>query len=229
MNVATDIRVLWAGRNEAQPSWVYTLSTSERRRYAAYKDKRQSEAFLVGAHMVRILASMMLGMPEATLDVERTCLECGRDHDVPRIAGSSLAVSVSHSAEAIVVVMSRVGNIGVDVEQIPSLPVARTVASRCLAPDEAVSSEAEFATIWTRKEAVVKCTHDGILRVPLNRVRVSGPNETPVLLSYPGRPELPAVLRFLPLRMVPSGYRGALAFIGAEPFELSEDTLANRR
>jgi len=53
-----------------------------------------------------------------------------------------------------------------------------------------------FYRYWTRKEAVVKATGDGIT-VDLQLVRVSGVDEPPRLLSYPDRPAIAAAIRDL--------------------------------
>ena len=44
----------------------------------------------------------------------------------------------------------------------------------------------DFFTYWTRKEALVKATGDGVA-VPLSEVVVTPPGTPPALLGYPGR------------------------------------------
>jgi len=81
----------------------------------------------------------------------------------------------------------------------------------------AVGARHDFITYWTRKEAVVKATGDG-LAVPLREVLVSAPDAAPRLLAYPAR-TLTAVLRDLAPR---PGYAAALAVLAAEPVAVRE-------
>src|SRR5690606_39828108 len=77
-----------------------------------------------------------------------------------------------------------------------------------------VDRYAAFAEVWVRKEAALKATGHG-LRVPPNRVRVSGPADEPELLGWPL--DVPAEhVRFRPLDAGP-GYVAALAVISAAP------------
>jgi transposase InsO family protein len=76
-----------------------------------------------------------------------------------------------------------------------------------------------FFTFWTRKEAVVKVTGDG-LGVPFAELRVSDPK----LLTYPGRDEEPA----LPVDLWPApGYRAALAVLTPTPISVIERPAAD--
>jgi 4'-phosphopantetheinyl transferase len=82
---------------------------------------------------------------------------------------------------------------------------------------EAVTCVADFFTYWTRKEAVVKATGDG-LAVPLRRVRVTPPGVAPALLAYPDR-TLTVQMRDL----APGpGYAAALAVVTGAPVEVRE-------
>jgi 4'-phosphopantetheinyl transferase len=64
---------------------------------------------------------------------------------------------------------------------------------------------------WTRKEAVVKATGEG-LRVPLTDLHVSAPDQSPRLLAWYGRPELTGRLQLHALNPGP-GYAACLALI----------------
>ena len=75
-----------------------------------------------------------------------------------------------------------------------------------------------FFTYWTRKESVTKATGEG-LRVVLTGLRVSGPEEPPAVLAYPGRAQLPAAM----VDLHPgAGYKGALTVLTTGPVRVEE-------
>jgi 4'-phosphopantetheinyl transferase len=133
------------------------------------------------------------------------------------IPGSGLHVSVSHSADRVAVALTRLGPVGVDVEEIGDLDPDE-LAPLVLGPGERAEASREFFTYWTRKEAAVKATGDG-LRVPLRDVRVSGPHEAARLISYPGRPGWEMTLTDLRPGI---GYAGALAVLSTVPPHVDE-------
>jgi 4'-phosphopantetheinyl transferase len=89
-----------------------------------------------------------------------------------------------------------------------------------LAASEAghVAVARDFFTYWTRKEALVKATGDGVT-VPLSEVVVTPPGTPPKLLDYPGRGGLAAHLRDLRPGL---RYVGALAVLSPRPVAVHE-------
>ena len=81
----------------------------------------------------------------------------------------------------------------------------------------------DFFRSWSRKEALVKATGDG-LSVPLNEVVVDDAAAGPRLVAYPGRPRLAARLFDLERR---DGYAAALAVLTAAPVEVVERSALN--
>jgi 4'-phosphopantetheinyl transferase len=92
-------------------------------------------------------------------------------------------------------------------------PAFRAVGGR------SARTEAFFRS-WTRKEAVLKATGDG-LRIPMRLVTVGAPDGSARLTGFPGRPELPGMTRIADLRAEP-GYIGALAVLTARPVRVIE-------
>jgi 4'-phosphopantetheinyl transferase len=76
----------------------------------------------------------------------------------------------------------------------------------------------DFFTYWTRKEALVKATGDGVT-VPLSEVVVTPPGTPPRLLGYPRQGEFAAQLRDLSPDL---GYVGALAVLSPGPVVVHE-------
>ena len=151
--------------------------------------------------------------------VDRSCPSCGRHHGRPRLPGTGLDVSISHSGTTVAVAVSNAGAVGVDVQQVADDAV-QELSPLVLAEPEAghVVVAGDFFTYWTRKEALVKATGDGVA-VPLSEVVVTPPGTPPALLGYPGRDGLAAQLRDL---SPDPGYVGALAVLSPRPVVIHE-------
>jgi 4'-phosphopantetheinyl transferase len=119
----------------------------------------------------------------------------------------------------VAVAVSNAGAVGVDVQQVQDDSV-HELSSLVLAESEAghVALARDFFTYWTRKEALVKATGDGVA-VPLSEVVVTPPGTPPGLLGYPGQNGLTAQLR--DLGPAP-GYVGALAVLSPRPVVVQE-------
>ncbi len=172
---------------------------------------------VLAAALLRLAVAAETGTAPGRVDVERRCPGCGEPHWRPTLPGTGLHASVSHSGDLVAVALTRVAPVGVDVEQVVEVDtggLARTV----LHPDEPVAGPDDFFVYWTRKEAVVKATGDGIA-AGLRKVRVSPPHQPPALLAYPGRPELAAHL----VDLSPGGgYRAAVAVLADHPVAVGE-------
>jgi 4'-phosphopantetheinyl transferase len=151
--------------------------------------------------------------------VDRACPTCDRPHGRPRLPGTGLDVSISHSGATVAVAVSGAGAVGVDVQQVHEDAVDE-LSPLVLAESEAghVEVARDFFTYWTRKEALVKATGDGVT-VPLSEVVVTPPGTPPRLLGYPGQGGLAAQLRDLSPDL---GYVGALAVLGPGPVVVHE-------
>ena len=90
--------------------------------------------------------------------------------------------SLSHCRSGAMCVVSR-GNVGCDIESA-NRNVSEAVMSRCFNSRETRAVHAssnpslEFARIWTRKEAVLKCTGAGLSQ-PMNAFSVLGDTASP--------------------------------------------------
>jgi 4'-phosphopantetheinyl transferase len=204
----------------AETAWLRAwhsgiLSPGERARCARLGTARCT----VAAALVRLVAARHTPRPAALIEVDRSCPDCGEQHGRPRLPGSGLHVSVSHAGDRVVVAVCRVAEVGVDIEPVVAI-TAGELAPLALRDDEvalAVDARAVL-TYWTRKEALVKATGDGI-QVPLSEVRVSPPGAAPRLLGYPGRDGLVAQLRDL---RGDGAYAGALAVLTPGPVVVRE-------
>ncbi|WP_019630033.1 4'-phosphopantetheinyl transferase family protein [Actinomadura atramentaria] len=203
------VTVWWAALDAVRPEYAALLDDVEKARRERYLRPADRDRFTLGAALVRLTAAARLGVEPERVQVDRTCPDCGAPHGRPRVPGP-LHLSVSHSGDRVALAVSAHGPLGVDVEAA-SGRLGDDLAAHLLAPGEAASGEAELLAYWTRKEALLKATGDG-LREPMTRLRVSGPTETPRLLEWSGRPGLAE--RFTLRRLDPGpGHAACLALL----------------
>ena len=211
--------VWWASTAWMRPWHADILSDDERARRAGLWDPGHRAQYTVAAALLRLVAAPLTGGSAARVVVDRTCPSCGRQHGRPRLPGTGLHVSISHSGATVAVAVSNAGEVGVDVQQLEDGSV-QELSPLVLAESEArhVAVTRDFFTYWTRKEALVKATGDGVT-VPLPQVVVSPPGTPPRVLGYPRQGELAAQLHDLGPE---PGYVGALAVLGPGPVVVRE-------
>jgi 4'-phosphopantetheinyl transferase len=197
-----------------RPAHRALLNEIEQQRRARYRQDADRTRFTVAAALLRLVASAQTGIAATSVHIDRTCPGCAEPHGKPRIVGTGLHASISHSGDRVALAVSRAAPVGVDVESITRRDVV-DLAPTVLAAAEPLSGTEDFYTYWCRKEAVVKATGDG-LRVPLRQVVVS-PADTPArLISYQDG-TLAATMRDLPIE---DGYRAALAVLAEGDLEV---------
>jgi 4'-phosphopantetheinyl transferase len=147
----------------------------------------------------------------------------------PALAGvwsrSGWHFNLAHSADLALLAVTRAGPVGVDVERLRPLTYAGQVVSRFFSPREDAAFRVlpedqkpdAFLRLWTRKEAWLKATGEGITQ-SLGRVEVSFlPGEPARLLSLPEGPAALCRWRLHELDCAP-GFIAALAVVaGAGP------------
>ncbi|MEU9594704.1 4'-phosphopantetheinyl transferase superfamily protein [Streptomyces sp. NPDC048193] len=150
-----------------------SLLDEEERRRAATLRRPAERALYVAAHTaLRRVLGAHLGTPAASVQLTRLpCPGCGGPHGRPGVAGpagSAVHFSLSRSGGlALVALASR--PVGVDIERLPGRRLAED-AARSLHPDERAelarlppgALPGAFARCWTRKEAYLKATGEGL-------------------------------------------------------------------
>jgi 4'-phosphopantetheinyl transferase len=187
----TAVEVWWGRTADARPGLVGELTAAERSRLNAYARDEDKSRFLVGATIVRRVLADKLDLSPADVPLDRSCPDCGRQHGKVTVDGMQL--SVSHSGDRIVVAFHPTDAVGVDVELINPGIDPESLAAVSLSELEAAELAAfepeararAFTQYWTRKEAVVKATGDGI-RADLRKVVVSAPDQPPALREWAG-------------------------------------------
>lgn len=188
------------------------LDAEERQRAERFRREEDREIYVAAHTALRVLAGAYLGRSPAGLSFGReACPGCGGPHGRPVLAGLAgegvgLHFSLSHSRGLALVAFAPVP-VGADVEGVPE---ARTVGHVMgslhpeeqreltdLAEDERASA---FARCWTRKEAYVKGTGEGL----------SGPGFVKTVVGAGPRP-LPVPGWTLTDVRVPAGFAAACA------------------
>lgn len=221
-------QVWWARLDSQLTGDVSLLDPVEHARAGAYRREPDRRRFVVGVAVTRLVLAGLLGVPAAQVPLSRRCPRCAESHGRPHVPDSDLAFSVSHSGDRVVVAFVRDALVGVDVEVVDRSLDVDALAGAALAPAErthladwpAADRTRAFLTCWTRKEAVVKATGDG-LATPLPGVVVSPAGERPALLAHAESPALVDSTTLAELHPG-AGYLATLAVIGDPPSSITE-------
>lgn len=212
-------QVWWARPGHASVLNSSLLSTEERRIRSQRRCAVDRDRFTTGALLTRLMLGHYLGVPPASLDIDRTCPGCGRPHGRPRIPGSSLQVSVSHARDRVLVACGDFEGVGVDIE-LDVEPADAQVLLPSVVNDEELPAAGRLIPYWVRKEAVLKATGKG-LSVPMGNLTVSPPHEPPSLLRFEGYGWAVGRVFMTQLRH-DVDYQAILAVIGAAPAQVVE-------
>jgi 4'-phosphopantetheinyl transferase len=168
------------------------LSEDEHARASRFVFGRDAARFTVGRAALRSILGRALGArPEA---LRFTCGARGKPELAAPFDGAGLTFNVAHSSTLALVAVTREARIGVDVERWRQLENLSALAEHSFSPRErhalltlpAEQHEPAFFRCWTRKEAFVKATGDG-LSYPLKSFSVSlRPEDAPRLEEIDG-------------------------------------------
>lgn len=186
----------------------FLLDRVETERCRRYRLAADRDRFVLAAALLRVVAGQALAVEASAVVVDRSCETCGSPHGRPRMPGTGLQVSISHSGDVVAVAVTRAGPVGVDVEQFGAgyIDLVPTV---CTASEiHHVNSAVDFYAYWTRKEAVLKATGEGLRRT-MNTIDVTPPSAPPAVVSLNGSSGV--VCRMTDLRL--RGYAGAVAVL----------------
>lgn len=189
--------VWWATPSDS-PDLLHLLGDAEVRRAERVRDPGDRSRFVTARALLRILLAARTGAAPSALVIDTTCHRCGADHGKPRLVnGGTHELSIAHSGNRVVVALTDDAvQVGVDVEHTDG-PVAAhlaDIAGTFLTPAELTDlrrtdpadRQRALAVWWTRKEAVLKATGDG-LTVPMRQVSVTAPDEPAALRDARGR------------------------------------------
>jgi 4'-phosphopantetheinyl transferase len=203
---------------DLRPVHLTLLSDPELARARQYRLAADGDRSLLGAVLLRMAAARHLGVRPDDIAVDRTCSRCGSQHGRPRLSGTSLHASVSHSGDIVAVAITSAGPVGVDVEAVRSIDVAAVTESVCTPRERNyVHAVTDFYTFWTRKEAVLKATGEGLNR-PMTDLDVTPPGSAPVLLRLGAGAPPPCQMSDI---SVGNGYQASVAVLATGPVTIS--------
>jgi 4'-phosphopantetheinyl transferase len=200
----------------ALPAYAEPLSESERKRADRFHFDRDRNRFIVRHGLLRMILGRYLNIgPECVAFTYET-------HGKPLISGRSTRTrfhfNLSHSDGLALIAGSRRAALGVDIERVRFVPDADQIAARFFSPSEsamlnAVPAEQKmeaFFHCWTRKEAYLKATGEGIADA-LPRIEVSLSPAQPARLLRIGGDAMDASHWTLSALTPAPGFVGALA------------------
>jgi len=150
------------------------LSAEERERAARFRFERHRNAFVVARGALRVLLARYIG--SSSVDVTFVYGPNGK----PSLPVSRVEFNVSHTDGVVVLAFAQDCALGVDIECIRPVDNMMQIARRFFCRGEAQElaalpeeqRERAFFRCWTRKEAYIKATGNG-LSTPLSEFRVT--------------------------------------------------------
>jgi 4'-phosphopantetheinyl transferase len=154
------------------------LSDAERERAARFRFPVHRDRFIAGRGIQRDVLSRYLGIPPAALRYRETAH--GKPLLEPAPSLIDLRFNVSNAGDLALYAVTLGREVGVDLEQVKTMPDARGVAERFFSATEVAflqglppqEVEPAFFRCWTRKEAYVKAIGEG-LSMPLHQFDVA--------------------------------------------------------
>jgi 4'-phosphopantetheinyl transferase len=203
----------------AESRWQKILSSDELARAARFHFQRDRQHFVAARALLRTILASYLATDPNSLTFSYSKKE--KPSLGPVLADSKVTFNVSHSGGVALLAFSRGREVGVDVEQVRRDFDLEAIARRFFSSDEqnqlfalpADEKVPAFFRCWTRKEAYIKATGDG-LSLPLSQFDVSlAAGEKNALRAT--RPDSSEARRWL-LQEVPGGadYVAALCVRG---------------
>jgi 4'-phosphopantetheinyl transferase len=157
--------VWWAApvAPDSAPALVDLLDAHERDRLARFRRPADRARYLAAHALARLVLAPLVGREPAAVAFDRTC-RCGEPHGKPVVPGGP-GFSLSHAGELVGVAVRPDGPVGLDVEQARAVADLAALAEHVCSPTErarGAAGPAGFFRMWTRKEALLKATGDGL-------------------------------------------------------------------
>lgn len=225
-----ECRIWWADPRTAAPRLRGLLSPAEVARHDRLRLPEDRDRYAAAHGLLRVALGAYLGTRPEALSFAARCRRCGSDgHGKPYLASPALdgadapGFSLSHSGERVVVAVTPGPAVGVDVELVQPLRDLDSLTGTVLAPSERAALDGmayeqrtrAFFVTWTRKEALLKATGDG-LGLGADQV-VFGPAYGPPRLDrWPAGAPHPGPVRLLDLDAGP-GHTASLAVLTGAP------------
>jgi 4'-phosphopantetheinyl transferase len=220
---------LWAAATNDFTSQVrqlgLLLSPAEQAAAGKFRYVRDRNRYLVRRGLLRLLLGRYLPLPPSAIEFQ---LGPYGKPELRAGAAAPLFFNASHSADIAVCAITSACPIGVDIERTRKIPDILKIARRYFRPREtetllALPADARlqaFYACWTRKEAFLKATGEGIAE-SLPKIEVTlAPQDPPAVVSLFGKPRASEQWQLQPFSPAP-GYVGCVAYHHA-PLALSQ-------
>jgi 4'-phosphopantetheinyl transferase len=204
-------------------AFAKTLSDHERKRAERFQFDRDRDRFIIRRGLLRRMLGHYLHTDPA--QVAFTCQSRGKPVLAGITDGQTLHFNLSHSHGLALFAVARESALGIDLERIRPIPEIDQIAARFFSPYENALLDdlpkeqipEAFFHCWTRKEAYLKATGEGIAD-SLPEVEVSlSPGRAAQVVSIAGDLQEAALWTIHALAPAP-GFVGALA-VKAKDFE----------
>jgi 4'-phosphopantetheinyl transferase len=199
--------------NDRLEAIASTLSADEHARAERFVSKAVRQRFIAARGILRDILGRYGYRPAA--EIEFAYSPVGK----PFLADNSAPhFNLAHSRDLALIAVTRLAPVGVDVELLREVKDAEAVAERFFSPRESAALKllpteqraAAFFNLWTRKEACVKATGEGVAKA-ISQVEVSFlPGEPARVISFRGDAGEAKKWHVWELEPAP-GYIGALA------------------
>jgi len=199
------------------PQFQAMLSSVERMKAERFRFSKDRNHYVIRRGILRVVLGRYLEHRPSEIDF---CYgPFGKPEIKGDLAGGGLNFNDSHSGDLAVYAVTRACPLGVDVEKLRPVPDFEEIASRFFTPREAetligLPSERQmeaFFACWTRKEAFLKATGEGIGE-GLAKVEVTlTPGEEAEILRIAGESQAQTEWQLRSFSPVP-GYLAAVAF-----------------
>jgi 4'-phosphopantetheinyl transferase len=213
---------LWSIRTNAPEAiargFEQLLAADEKSRATRFRFDRLRRSFTVSRGALRIILSFYLNAPPG--NIEFTYGVNGK----PAVASEAgLQFNASHSGDLALIAVTTGCELGVDLERMREIRDSEQIASRFFCPAEANEllslprdqQERAFFLCWTRKEAFIKATGQG-LSAALDSFRVTlDPSQPAAILHIDGDRNLAQSWTLHDLYVAP-GYAAALAYCAVQ-------------
>lgn len=186
------LTVFFDDDNKAIEAATELISWDERKRSRHFVFERDRRKYVFWRACLRRFLAERIEVPAQLIDF--TYGQYGKPVLAPLFAKARLHFNLSHSGDLAIIIFSRVGEVGADLESIRVLEGVDDIAAHMCSRSEYTAFRAlepadrtlSFFTCWTLKEAFVKAIGNG-LTYPLHRIAVSfSPNEAPRILQIDG-------------------------------------------
>ncbi|MER7542385.1 4'-phosphopantetheinyl transferase family protein [Actinomadura sp.] len=210
-----------------EPPMRALLDDGERDRYDRFMRAEDKARFVTGRFLARTALAEATGRPPEGIRFTTDCPHCGAAHGKPRLPGSGLDFSLSHSGDRVVLVLAEGAEVGVDVERESDRDIDRLAEMVLNAAERAaLAAMADrrrgFHAYWSRKEALLKATGHG-LAAPMTAIHVSAPDDPPEVIAWNDDAAVSPV-RLADLTPGP-GYAASAAVLTGRPLKITETPL----